>query len=109
MQNSPFQPFGPTVTITGGGPIQVTTNNNQSATAYRIRNVTTADSYIFWAAPIASGGTPAITATAPAFGSPVANCIGLAGKVVEKVTLPSNAWFVNGANATLEVTPGEGL
>ena len=108
MQDGAFQPSGPTVLVTGG-PVQVVSVN--LSTAYRIRNVTTTNAYIAWAAPLNSGGTPAITATAPTMSAaPSVNyTLGMVASSVEVFRLPGNAWFNGSVGSTFEVTAGEGV
>ena len=108
MQDTAFQPLGPTVLVTGG-PVQVLATANLGATSYRIRNVTVTNAYIAWAPALASGATPSITAIAPTPGFPVQNTLGMLATSVEAFRLPANAWFRTSAAGTFEVTPGEGL
>jgi hypothetical protein len=109
MQDNAFTPFGPTYAVSGL-PVQILTLNNQNATAYRIRNKLASVSILSWAAPLASGATPAITSAAPVVGgTPVQNTVGMVASSVEVFCLPPKAWFVSGSGDAFEVTPGEGI
>ena len=108
MQEAAFQPWGNTVLVTQGA-VQSVTLNNQFATSYRIRNVSTTNAYVAWAAPLASGAAPAITATAPTVVTSVANTIGMVASSVEVFRLPANVWFQASTGGTFEVTAGEGI
>ena len=108
MQDGAFQPASATVLVTGG-PVQVVSVN--LTTSYRIRNVTTTNSYIAWAAPLGGGGTPAITCQPPTISAApaVINTLGMVASSVEVFRLPGNAWFKGSAGGTFEVTAGEGV
>ena len=108
MQDNAFTPFGPTYRVSGT-PVQVLTTNNQNPTAYRVRNVLAAVSFLTWAPPLPSGNAPTISSAAPVIGVPSVNTVGMVASSVEVFCLPPKAWFSSGSGDAFEVTPGEGI
>lgn len=108
MQDTAFQPFGPTYLVTGN-VVQAVAFNNQQATSYRIRNVTVTNAYLTWSPALPSGSAPSITNVTPAAGVPAPNVIGMVASSVEVFRLPPAAWFQTSVAGTFEVTPGEGI
>jgi len=109
MYNSPFTPFGPTYLV-GTSPVQVSTNNNDNPTSYRVRNTSASAQYLAWYAPSPGNPTPTITVAAPTAGSPKRQTLGFLPSSVEVFGgIPANAWFQADAAGAFEITPGEGL
>jgi len=96
-----FKPIGATYTVStsaiqvGGSP----QSNPGGISTYRVRSLT-ANGYISW------GSTSAVTATAPAVGSPQMNTMGMTTNQVEHFEIPYGSWFIG--TAAFEVTPGIG-
>lgn len=108
MQNNAFQPFGPTVLVGAGNPVQALTTNGTQSTSYRVRNVGAAAAYIAWNPQTQSSSPPLMGAVAPTASTASANTIGMLATSVEVFVLPANCWFLASAG-TFEVTPGEGI
>jgi hypothetical protein len=107
MQNNAFQPYGSTFAVSSVNPVQVTTTNNQQATSYRVRNLTSGTQYLTWSPNTNTSAPPQISAVAPVLGTASPNTVGMIGNSVEIFVIPHNAWFVS--TGAMEVTPGEGI
>lgn len=109
MNNGAFTPFGK-VYLVGTSSVQVLSDGNQGATAYRIKSMLSTTQYLRWAPPDPTGTAITVgSVTAPTAGSPSTNTIGFFPGAVEIVSLPANAWFKSDAVAAFEIIPGEGL
>jgi hypothetical protein len=90
--------------------VQVSTNNNDNPTSYRVRNTSASAQYLTWYAPSPGNPTPTITVAAPTAGSPKKQTLGFLPSSVEVFGgIPANAWFQADAVGAFEITPGEGL
>lgn len=101
--NVTFQPLYPT-TLVGTTAIQAVPAGQASTGVYtfRVKNINAARQYIGWG-PTAAGAI----ATAPTAAAPQAN-IGLEPGQAAYLCLPYNVFFISGAAASIEVTPGIG-
>ena len=107
---SPFQPQSKTTLVDNATAYQVQTPSAGSGIQYRIRNRSSSQAYLAWAASIAGTTAPTMPSAAPIVGTPQTGVIGMIGSSVENFTLPPNCFFqAITAAMTFEITAGEGV
>jgi hypothetical protein len=107
--DSTFTPYGLTYLVDNTDIVQILSPNNVQATSCRIVNLAVTATRIMWVTQQPNNAEPStLSITNPALESPSVNTITLLGTSVETFTLPQNCWML-ASQASVEVTPGEGL
>ncbi|HUP07658.1 MAG TPA: hypothetical protein VMU47_10935 [Caldimonas sp.] len=110
---SPFQPQSKCSVVDNSAAVQVQAPSTAGSIQYRIRNRSSSEAYLAWAAPQGGGGAtqPTMPSVAPIVGTPQTGVIGMLGSSVETFTLPPNCYFqaITAGGATFEIIAGEGV